>query len=75
MSSRQKPTGVWDSNYKGVWHLSELSGIDNAIEDSTSNLNHGTNHSSPNFGSLGQIDSAVRFNDNEDQRIEIFEGA
>ncbi|MFW9894231.1 MAG: DUF2341 domain-containing protein [Candidatus Thorarchaeota archaeon] len=33
MRSQQNPVGVWDSNYKGVWHLSELSGYS---KDSTS---------------------------------------
>ncbi|MFW9772156.1 MAG: LamG-like jellyroll fold domain-containing protein [Candidatus Thorarchaeota archaeon] len=26
MRSHQNPLGVWNNNYKGVWHLSELSG-------------------------------------------------
>jgi hypothetical protein len=34
----QYPTGVWDSYYKGVWHLN------NSLADSTSNHNNGTEH-------------------------------
>jgi len=37
---QQNPTGVWDSNYKGVWHLGEGSGT--TSYDSTSNNNDGT---------------------------------
>ncbi len=34
---------VWDSNFKGVWHLEQdLSGGSNTIKDSTSNSNDGT---------------------------------
>ena len=40
-SSQATTTGVWDSNYKGVWHLAE---DPNAVgaNDSTSNNNDGT---------------------------------
>jgi len=39
------PTGVWDSNYKGVWHLKENpSGTAPQIKDSTSNTNNGTSY-------------------------------
>jgi len=36
LTSQENPTGVWDNNYKGVWHMSEVNAI-----DSTSN-NNGT---------------------------------
>jgi hypothetical protein len=36
--SPENPTGVWDSNYTGVWHLDDQSNI----EDSTSYNNDGT---------------------------------
>ena len=44
-ASQQNATGVWDSNYKGVWHLKEdpsttCSGTKEFC-DSTSNANHG----------------------------------
>jgi len=42
MSSRQNPTGVWDSNYASVWHLKESgSGVVDEFKDSTSNSNDG----------------------------------
>ncbi|MFX1470706.1 MAG: DUF2341 domain-containing protein, partial [Promethearchaeota archaeon] len=38
MSSRENPTGVWDSNYKAVWHMNQNpSGISPQMKDSTSN--------------------------------------
>jgi hypothetical protein len=39
------PTGVWDSNYKGVWHLKENpSGTAPQMKDSTTNANNGTSN-------------------------------
>jgi hypothetical protein len=36
-------TGVWDANFKGVWHVKEdPSGTAPQIKDSTTNANHGT---------------------------------
>jgi hypothetical protein len=40
MGSRENPEGVWDGNYKGVWHLDE-SGTGTRF-DTTSNGNDGT---------------------------------
>lgn len=43
--------GVWDANYKGVYHLSEASGN---IQDSTANANHSTSSGgTPGYGSAG----------------------
>lgn len=38
-SDSQNPSGVWDSDYLGVYHLGETSG---SALDSTGNANHGT---------------------------------
>jgi hypothetical protein len=39
---QQNPTAVWNSNYKGVWHLSETGiGAVGEYKDSTSNSNNG----------------------------------
>ena len=38
------PTNVWDSNFKGVWHMKDLT--TSTIEDSTSNNNDGTKKAS-----------------------------
>lgn len=41
-SPLENPVGVWDSDFKGVWHLHD------DFEDSTSNNNDGTNSGSTN---------------------------
>jgi FlaG/FlaF family flagellin (archaellin) len=39
---QENPAGVWNSNYRGVWHLSETgTGLVNEYEDSTQNNNDG----------------------------------
>jgi len=57
---------VWDSSFKGVWHLSETSGGVGAIKDSTSNNNVGTDNGSPTFNATGRIDSAISFDGIDD---------
>ncbi|MFW9820120.1 MAG: LamG-like jellyroll fold domain-containing protein, partial [Candidatus Thorarchaeota archaeon] len=66
MSSRENPSAVWDSNYKGVWHLSE--NPTGTIYDSTSN-----NHDGTAQGSMistdqieGQIDGSLDFEGNDE---------
>ncbi len=61
-TSTQNATGVWDSNFKGVWHLKETTGGSGAIKDSTSNANNGTDTNSPTLGAAGQIGNAISFN-------------
>ncbi|MHA1913417.1 MAG: DUF2341 domain-containing protein [Promethearchaeota archaeon] len=71
MNSRQNPAGVWDSDYRGVWHLNEDTGGSNSIFDSTSYSNDGTDINSPNLGENGQIHNSVGFTDASGQRIEV----
>ncbi|MFX1488459.1 MAG: DUF2341 domain-containing protein, partial [Promethearchaeota archaeon] len=71
MSSRENPAGTWANTYKGVWHLDELSGGANAIKDSSSYSNDGTDYNNPIFGSDGKIINSVGFNDASSQRIEV----
>ena len=52
---------VWESSFKGVWHLNETSGGIGSIEDSTSNNNVGTDYGNPTFNSTGVINSAISF--------------
>ena len=40
-ASLQNATGVWDSNYSAVWHMSD-SAATKTVNDSTSNNNDGT---------------------------------
>src|SRR4030042_1881100 len=44
-TSQEPTTGVWDSSYKGVWHLKEATGAN--LADSTSNGRPGTPQTSP----------------------------
>jgi len=58
----ENPSGVWDSHYMIVQHLSETSGIH---YDSTSNANDGTNYGS-NQDFFGHIDGANSFDGSND---------
>ncbi|MFX1329090.1 MAG: DUF2341 domain-containing protein, partial [Promethearchaeota archaeon] len=72
MGLRENPEGVWDSNYKGVWHLSESTGGTDAIKDSTINGNDGTDYGSPTFGSKGKSDGGIDFKgDIEDEYVQL----
>ena len=57
-ASQQNATGVWDSNYKGVWHVPD--GTTLTANDSTSNANNGTLTNTPT-ATTGQIDGAGNF--------------
>jgi hypothetical protein len=66
LSIQQNPSGVWNQDYMGVWHLGEVSGGSRAIKDSTSNNNHGTDAGSPTFGINGTIGKAITFDGLDD---------
>jgi len=53
----QTRTSVWDTNFKGVWHLS---GATLHATDSTSNGNNGTNNAVT--ATAGQVDGGGNFN-------------
>jgi RHS repeat-associated protein len=56
-ASQQNPTGVWDSNYTGVYHLGNVTG--GTATDSTLNANNGADTAvSP---ATGEIDGAGSF--------------
>jgi RHS repeat-associated protein len=61
-------TAVWDSNYKGVWHLAN--GTTLSATDSTSNGNNGTLVNAPT-AVAGQIDGAANFNASNSQYISV----
>ncbi|MFW9895740.1 MAG: DUF2341 domain-containing protein, partial [Candidatus Thorarchaeota archaeon] len=77
MNSRQYRTGVWDSNYKGVWHLKEDPGPGNSgdIKDSTNYGNNGTAEASMTSGdqSTGKINGGIDF-DGTDDNINVGSG-
>jgi len=63
-SSQENKTGVWDSNYIGVWHLQQTSGQQN---DSTRNGNNiSTVNVTKEGTATGQIDGADQFNGTSD---------
>jgi len=57
-TSQENVTGVWDTNFKAVWHLGEASGT---IYDSTSNNNDGTAQGDLPTQIAGKVGSAQRF--------------
>jgi biopolymer transport protein ExbB len=61
ITSGQNPTGVWDSNHVGVWHMSETFGT---VFDSTINNIDGTPFNGVNQNINGAIDGADSFNRN-----------
>ena len=64
-SSIQNPTGVWDTNYKAVWHLSDNGNT--TVNDSTSNNDDGTAAANTSTKTTaGQIASALTFNGTSD---------
>ncbi len=58
-TDQSNSTGVWDSNFKAVWHLPNGSTL--SANDSTSNANNGSLVSAPT-ASTGQIDGAAGLN-------------
>ena len=64
--SQENPTFVWDSNYQMVQHLEETTGGANAIQDSTSNTNHGTDYNTPTLNASGKINGADGFDGSDD---------
>ena len=61
-SSTQNKTGVWDSNYVGVWHYNQT-GANPQIMDSTSNANNSASNASTPTAS-GKLDGAATFDGN-----------
>jgi len=58
-TSQQNPTGVWDANYMGVWHVANNGG-QLSLVDSTSNGNNATNNGA--VATTGQIDGGMQTN-------------
>ena len=64
-SDWSNPTGVWDDDYKGVWHL--LGDGTTSLPDATSNSNTGTKQAAgPTNTASGQIDGAQDFDGSND---------
>lgn len=70
ITGQQNATGVWDSNFKGVWHLSEASSATRM--DSTANNNDLTDQNGVTGTSTGRINGAADFeNSTADQLLKI----
>ncbi|MHA1984979.1 MAG: DUF2341 domain-containing protein, partial [Candidatus Hodarchaeales archaeon] len=69
----ENPSGVWDTNFKGVWHLPEdPTETAPQFKDSTSNNNHGTSNNLVSSDQIsGQIDGAVNFTDTDQDYINV----
>ncbi|MEJ2196577.1 MAG: DUF2341 domain-containing protein, partial [Ignavibacteriaceae bacterium] len=71
-SSQQDTVNVWDSNYKGIWHLEENGdGSVDEFRDRTINGNHGRGGNGdtsmvPNQTTLGKISNAQDFDASDD---------
>ncbi|MFX1456778.1 MAG: DUF2341 domain-containing protein, partial [Promethearchaeota archaeon] len=68
MPSQQNPESVWESSFKGIWHLSEdPSGSSPQMQDSTLNANHGTVANLDTDDQVnGQIDGSIDFDNVQD---------
>ena len=62
MNSQENPEGVWNIDYKGVWHLKEDPSV-SKVKDSTSNSYHGTSYGSMTSNNQleGQIGGSLQF--------------
>ncbi len=69
-SSLANPTSLWNSNYKGVWHLSEST--NSTRQDSTGN-NNGLTDGTSTTAVTGQIDGAGGF-DGAANKLTITDG-
>lgn len=57
-TTQANPTGVWDGNFTGVWHLGN--GTSLSLSDSTTGGNNGSNNGHV-FASTGEIDGGAFF--------------
>ncbi len=68
-ADQSNPTGVWNNNYRGVWHLKEYpDGTADEIKDSTSYSNDGTSVGSMDSNDQvdGKIDGSLEFDGSDD---------
>ncbi len=61
LNTQENPTGVWDKNYKGIWHMKEINPIDSTINDNDGIENGGVTHFDD-----GEINGANFFDGNND---------
>ena len=61
----QNPTAVWDSNFKGVWHLGE-NAANHTAADSTNGNNAAAQQNTSVLHTTGTVDGAFTFNGSTD---------
>lgn len=65
-SSQQNATGVWDSNYGGVWHMND-NAANTTVTESTSVGANGTNAANTDTKDVtGKVDGALTYNGTSD---------
>jgi hypothetical protein len=76
-SPTEEPNQVWNSNFKGVWHLSEdPSGSSPQFNDSTANNNDGTANSLTTSNQVqGKIDGSLEFDDTNERHVNVSDDA
>ncbi len=67
-------SAVWDSSYKGVWHLSTVTGGASSVLDSTSNGNNGSPSGSPTNAAF-QVNGGGSFAAASSQYIDMGTGS
>jgi hypothetical protein len=65
-SSMENPHGVWDTNYKAVWHLDDNAANTTVAEDTSSNNTDTAAANTSTKTAAGQISSALTFNGTSD---------
>jgi hypothetical protein len=67
-SNQENPTGVWDNDYMGIWHLKETPTVDASAYDSTNNNNDGAFLGSMTSGDQvpGQIGGSLELDGSND---------
>jgi hypothetical protein len=63
-SDGQEVAGVWDSSYRGVWHMKESNNA--TTTDSTANANHGAYTNGAAYDAAGKIGNASSFDGSND---------
>jgi len=61
LNTQENPTGVWDKNYQGIWHMKEIN-----PNDSTNNNNDGIENGGVTHFDDGKINGANFFDGNND---------
>ncbi|MFX1596189.1 MAG: DUF2341 domain-containing protein, partial [Promethearchaeota archaeon] len=68
----ENPSDVWNSNYKGVWHLGDgVMNPSSSYYDSTINDNDGKALNSPINDTTSKIDGGVSFDDSNERAVGI----